>query len=189
MTKYTFNPTVPNAPNNPSVDQPVMLNNTVSEFGIWTQDHVGYNMLNGGTHLQTTFAQYATPSLVGTAPSVAFPAAGVDDPAHAQFYFQNPQATYPLSAVKAFGSFVSTMPGIAPTFLNQYNVNLSMVSKTGNIYSIPLIANVVSSSNVIAIVTTSSIVATFSYTFTSPTLSITGPSFYTGNYNFLILQI
>jgi len=47
---FTWNNNVPNAPNNPSVDQPNMLTNTQSDNSIWAVDHIGYNAVNGGIH-------------------------------------------------------------------------------------------------------------------------------------------
>jgi hypothetical protein len=45
---YNFN--VPNAPNDPSDDQPQMLINTVSIGNLIAVDHVGFNNANGGYH-------------------------------------------------------------------------------------------------------------------------------------------
>jgi len=78
MTDFTFSTTVPNAPNDPSVDQGPMLQNNISTNGILAVDHVTFNAVNGGSHLQTNFAQFSAGSLIaGTPSSVAFPAAGL----------------------------------------------------------------------------------------------------------------
>lgn len=63
MTNFSYNTGVPNAPNNPSIDQPVMLNNTQSIDGILDVDLVGFNADDGGTHKQVTFSSNNVPTL------------------------------------------------------------------------------------------------------------------------------
>ena len=50
MTNYPYTDNVPNPPNNPSVDAPVMKVNTNSIDGIIGTDHVSFNNPNGGYH-------------------------------------------------------------------------------------------------------------------------------------------
>lgn len=50
MPNFAFNTNLPAAPNNPSDDQPKMLINTNSEFGIWPIDHHGFDDNLGGYH-------------------------------------------------------------------------------------------------------------------------------------------
>lgn len=50
MPSFNFNTGIPAAPNNPSDDQPLMLTNTNSEFGIWGVDHHGFKDNLGGFH-------------------------------------------------------------------------------------------------------------------------------------------
>jgi hypothetical protein len=49
MTFDYFN-IVPNAPNDPADDQPKMLQNTQAISGLIAVDHIGFNLINGGTH-------------------------------------------------------------------------------------------------------------------------------------------
>lgn len=49
---FTFNSLIPAANNNPSADQPDMLTNNVSTRGIIAVDHFGFDVANGGRHLQ-----------------------------------------------------------------------------------------------------------------------------------------
>ena len=51
----TYNNAIPNAPNNPSVDQPKMQTNTDSIDQIIGVDHVSFNTNDGGWHKQVTF--------------------------------------------------------------------------------------------------------------------------------------
>lgn len=63
MTLWTFNSGIPAAGNDPSVDQPSMLNNNVSTLGLIATDHVTFNtqgpigppLGSSGQHLQVTF--------------------------------------------------------------------------------------------------------------------------------------
>lgn len=50
MSLFPFNTGVPNAPNNPSVDQPDMQTNNVSTAGLVAVDHIGFGVNNGGYH-------------------------------------------------------------------------------------------------------------------------------------------
>lgn len=50
MTDYPYTLGVPNPPNSPSVDVPNMQINTNSIAGLIGQDHVGFQLANGGYH-------------------------------------------------------------------------------------------------------------------------------------------
>jgi hypothetical protein len=52
MTNFTYNPLVPNPPNNPSNDVGDMQIDSMSINAIWTIDHYGFNDNNGGIHKQ-----------------------------------------------------------------------------------------------------------------------------------------
>lgn len=47
---FTYHTGIPDAPNNPSVDQPKMKTNTNSINSLITVDHQGFNAANGGYH-------------------------------------------------------------------------------------------------------------------------------------------
>lgn len=50
MANYDYNTGIPNGPNNPSDDQPLMLINTNSIPGLVAEDHNGFGINNGGFH-------------------------------------------------------------------------------------------------------------------------------------------
>jgi len=50
MTNFTYYDNIPNAPNDPSQDQPKMEVNTNSTDLILAEDHVSFNLNNGGWH-------------------------------------------------------------------------------------------------------------------------------------------
>lgn len=52
----TYNKAIPDAPNNPSADQPLMKENTDAIDTIIAVDHVSFNTANGGFHNHVTFA-------------------------------------------------------------------------------------------------------------------------------------
>lgn len=57
-----YNTSVPNAPNDPSFDQPDMKTNTQSINSIIGVDHVTFNASGGGQHLQVTFNSNNVPT-------------------------------------------------------------------------------------------------------------------------------
>ncbi len=65
MTNFTYNPDIPDGPNNPSDDQPKMKINTNSTAGIINVDHIGFGQNNGGTHRQVTLTNEPAPGLGG----------------------------------------------------------------------------------------------------------------------------
>lgn len=68
MTNYTYTRDIPNAPNDPSRDQPIMKENTNSADSIWDVDHFGFNDNNGGLHSQCTIKEQGVyPSIPATA--------------------------------------------------------------------------------------------------------------------------
>ncbi len=60
MTNFSFDDTIPATNNNPSDDQPGMLINNQSTLGIIGNDHVTFNLNNGGQHKAITFNQDAS---------------------------------------------------------------------------------------------------------------------------------
>jgi hypothetical protein len=70
MTNFAYNNGVPAANNNPSIDQPQMLINTISIQDILDVDHVTLGDDNGGTHKQVAFSSNNTPSLPTVFPTL-----------------------------------------------------------------------------------------------------------------------
>ena len=52
MTNFAYDNSVPATNNNPSDDQPDLLQNTQSAALIWDEDHIGFGQQNGGFHKQ-----------------------------------------------------------------------------------------------------------------------------------------
>lgn len=70
MANYTFDATIPATNNDPSEDQPYMLNNNVSNQAIWDVDHIGFNQSGSGEHKSIQFHQ---PIPASSYVPVAFP--------------------------------------------------------------------------------------------------------------------
>lgn len=70
MSLYIYNAGVPNADNDPSVDQPDMLINAQSIAGIIGEDHVTFNNALGGTHKQVRFSSNNVPALPTVYPTL-----------------------------------------------------------------------------------------------------------------------
>jgi len=146
---FVFNPAIPAANNNPSVDQPDMLGNNVATDGIIAVDHIGFNLANGGNHLQMHLPQYTAPAVVnGTATqgSVVYSAAGVADAAHAQAYFKNANnVNFPISLIRAWGYASGAVASPGNSIINNQSSNVTSVVRTSTgIFTVTLNANVVS---------------------------------------------
>lgn len=68
---FSYNQNIPNPPNDPADDVGIMQTNAQAIAGIIAVDHVGFNVVNGGTHNQVTFAKNQT--------APGFPAGAVAD--------------------------------------------------------------------------------------------------------------
>lgn len=63
MPFFAYNNDIPDAPNNPSQDQPLMKTNTNSTDDIIDVDHFSFNQVKGGSHKQVTLTNKAAPGL------------------------------------------------------------------------------------------------------------------------------
>jgi len=73
MTSFTYTSNVPDGPNDPSEDQPIMEVNNNSAEDIWDVDHVGFNLNFGGTHNVVRLNQLSVaPTLQAASQSALF---------------------------------------------------------------------------------------------------------------------
>ncbi|MEO8253187.1 MAG: hypothetical protein ABI554_02285 [Flavobacterium sp.] len=211
MTNYTFDSTIPFAQNNPSVDQPKMLANNVSTAGIFTQDHIGFNANNGGTHLQNSYTNFSPGTLItgssANEPSVTYPAAGVADNTRAQYYFKNSNNTYPMSCMRAWAFCSGAVANPGNSVINSQSVNIVSVIKDVTLngtFLVTMVANAVASADYGVLVScstpnnTTTSVFSISYIITSATTftlkfnNPSGPLFLSTpptNFTFQVLQI
>jgi hypothetical protein len=67
MPNFTYNSDIPDAPNDPADDQPLMKVNTNSIASFVAVDHYGFNNNDGGTHQQSTYvSQSVAPGTTAT---------------------------------------------------------------------------------------------------------------------------
>ena len=204
MSTFSFNENVPATGHTPSQDYTAMQNNYLSTQLILGVDHVTFNTSNPaqGTHLQTTFNQFATPSgPTASGSSVAYPAAGLASSTTAQYYFQNTQATFLISAIRAFASI--TVPVVAPNttlpipggaFTNSYNIVLLgstqryIIGIPSTVLTINLSPNCMTGTNACVLIYSS--VGQLSYTLNTNQIVITIPGTLNNPVlvNFAILQ-
>lgn len=163
MTTFAFNTGVPASGNDPSVDQPDMLTNNVSDNAIWGVDHLAYGSAgsggagaSAGQHLKVTYNSKTTPapgtpvdpiSISNTADAtsaVAVPTATGSASAVAQEFFTNSNGKFPTSAIKAFGVFttVATAAPVVVTLDMGFNV-VSVNKTTTTNYVVALTPNAV----------------------------------------------
>lgn len=65
MPTFSYNLNIPNGPNNPSSDQPLMQTNTNSINSLISQDHFTFGTGNDGYHQQVNLVAEASPALNG----------------------------------------------------------------------------------------------------------------------------
>lgn len=167
---FTFSTVEPAAGSSPGgVSRDAMQKNNQSTFDILAVDHVTFNNTTGGLHKQVTYVNTESPSSPISPSTIAFTIPGQDDPTTPQNMFITQKATVPMSAVRAFCTFIapSSAPGtIIPQ--NQWNVdpstNVTVTNPGGGIviFSSKLIANAVSSNKVVVLITLSDVFVPFS---------------------------
>lgn len=134
MSLISYNLDIPNAPNNPSNDQPDMKTNTNAINQIIGIDHVTFNTQNSGTHLQVTYSSKNVPPTDPTDPtSITYTDSGTATTTSELFY-QNQNTKMHLSCVKAWG--YSTPAAI----INNQSYNVDTVAIDGVRIKVTLIS-------------------------------------------------
>jgi hypothetical protein len=149
---FTFNTGIPAANNNPSADQPLMLQNNISTNAILSVDHVTFNSTLGGTHKQVTFTSKNTPAGLPTDPtSIVYTANGVSSTV-SQLLFANQNANFPLSSIRAFGTFTAAVGAIVPPVMyNVVSITGAVVGPNTN-FTIPLTAGATNTNNPVVLI-------------------------------------
>lgn len=142
---FTFYSNIPAAANNPSFDQPNMLQNNESTAGIIEVDHVGFNTASGGTHLQVNFSSKNSQGAQTDPSSVLYTGNGTESTI-AELYYKNQNATLQISCIKAFGYFDNNGNPIG----TPQNISCSKTS-TG-LFAMTVSPNVVASNHVVIFV-------------------------------------
>jgi hypothetical protein len=201
---FTYYPTIPNAPDNPSYDQPLMQINSQSINSLIGIDHVTFNSIgaggpgaSGGQHLQVTFNGKNVPGSVTDPLSILYTNSGVASP-FADMRFTNQNGVFPVNLVRAY-AFCNTAGVAASQMINVVSV---IHSATGE-YDVTLTTNAVANQNFGILVSAAplapnvSIASKYTYSATTGQFSLfffiassasavaTDPSFFT----FTVLQL
>lgn len=121
---FTYNRDIPDGPNNPSRDQPLMKTNTNSIDDLIAVNHISFRSAGGGQHTLINFN--ATPNFVVVPPnptlndSIIYTNPG-NASSKAEVFFVNSEATLLVSSIKAFGVFAGANSNPI-TLLNGYNI-------------------------------------------------------------------
>ena len=189
MGNYTYDATEPAANSNPTNSQPTMLVNAASIASIIAQDHVGFSTDDGGYHKQISFNGNNIPGgAPSTVESFVYTDAGTANAA-ANLFLKNEVGTFPISLLKATGSFTASS-GTA-TFLAQYNC--ATIAESTGTFTITLTTTATTTNSVIVFVNSSNITGILfipKWTFASNVLTITNTGLATAaTISFAVLQV
>lgn len=123
---FPIDGTIPAANNDPADDQPIMKSNFLNTKNYLSVDHVNPGTPGDGFHKQITFQKKTTQAAQSGQQSVLYTDAAISstDP---QLYWKNLRATYPISAIKAFGKIFIASNG-TPSFSSQSTYNVVSAS-------------------------------------------------------------
>lgn len=189
---FPFNFNIPAAGNNPSDDQPEMLQNNQSSNSMWNVDHVSYNNNAGGKHKQVTFNTQNVAGAQVDPESVLYTNAGSAS-TNSQLYFRNADETFLVNPVRAFGVF--TTSAAVASLNNSYNVT----SISGDLDSVTVVldTNAVTGNNIVVFTnfdqTSATATTSVRWSFTNPNLTLSkGGGFTSWNagrlISFVVLQ-
>ena len=190
---FTFYNDIPASANNPSDDQPLMLQNNTTHPQIWNVDHISFNNPDGGKHKQITFQDQYVPSAPTDPESIVYTDIQSGTAfSNSQLYFKNSGSPYLLNCVRAFGSLTFNA---GFSYNNSYNMNIASITTTLSTLTLSLNSNVVIGNNVIIIPYLSNVGSASQtirrYTFSNPSVTFTTSAIQWSNGNiltFIILQ-
>lgn len=148
---FPFNFNIPAAGNNPSDDQPDMLQNNQSSNSMWNVDHVSYNNNAGGKHKQVTFntqnvagAQVDPESIIYTNNvSQSLPNVSGNASSNSQLFFRNQDEIFPLNFIRAAALFTTVGNVSTPVINNLNGFNISSISSVLGTYTVTLDTNAI----------------------------------------------
>jgi len=193
MPLISYTRDIPDAPSDPSVDQPIMKINTNSTDDIINVDHYSFNQNEGGDHKQVTFANKNVPAAQTDPVSVLYTDSGTASSV-ADLFYRNQNAIYRPDIIKAAGVFTTQgTNGVLALPTQQNNVVSITSSLSGTLYTIALTANALNGTDVIVLLSQSGSLLTpptLKWTFAANTLSITASPFLSPvKISFAILQV
>jgi hypothetical protein len=152
---YIINTNIPDAPNDPADDQPIMKQNYANIAGFLAVDHVAAGTNPGaGFHAKVTINNVAAPAAPIDPVSVMYTAAGTASTV-ADLRFRNANAIFPVSALRVCCLVQVVKGDPINTFyvpLNQFNVLTVEKTATGGLgdtYTVTFATNAVTTSSYI----------------------------------------
>jgi len=148
MPSITYNLDIPDAPNDPSVDQPKMKVNTNAVDSWNAVDHYTFADSNAGDHKQITFPIQNAAGTQTTTEMTIYSGAGLENINISQPLYKNSQGAgaavpFPMGLVKAYGVFT----GSSGATVGAQIYNASVARTLLGSYTVTLSANVVNNSN------------------------------------------
>jgi hypothetical protein len=140
---------IPNPPINPSVDSPNMQTNTNTIASWVAVDHVGFNQSLAGKHNQITFPANNVPGMPPSDPSsIIFTAPGTANAASPQLFWQNSQAIFQISPIRAWAVISGNTNGASTIYNGTSSLFSSITTNSSNwTTTVNMNANVVNSGN------------------------------------------
>jgi hypothetical protein len=99
---FTYNTGVPATNNDPSIDQPQMLNNTIVIDEILDVDHITFNADNGGKHRQNTYPDVTTQGTQLGLAGVGYTIQGTANTGAPQWSFKNSISDFTPTTMRAW---------------------------------------------------------------------------------------
>ena len=194
MATWNFDSTIPATNNNPSQDQPKMLQNNVSTEGILDEDHYTFESTVNGNSVDGQHKNLRLPTQNVIVPPITNPASAVYTDAgsastNSDLRFINESGVFPLSAIRACGAF-TTIAAAGPVSIDNGHNIVSITRGVGAVYTIVLTSNCVTGNDVIVVTGESNTNNEPTYSFTNPNLIITLNTNSTGSkISFVVIQI
>lgn len=200
MGTFTYYNDIPAKNNNPSSDQPKMTNNTNVIDQIIDVDHYSFEsaVLKDGEHKQVNFPLTTVQGAQTDPASVIHTATGTVT-TKSECYFKNQNASFLMSGVRAFGSFVGVAGPLSVTPTTQSNINtIQSDLSTGRKYTVTLSSGATITDSAVVLILINNVKFLPDYTLSGNVLTIfcnttgigIGPVTMVGStVNFVILQV
>jgi len=186
---YPIDITIPDAPNDPADDQPLMKQNFININSYLQVDHIAAGAPGNGFHKEVTFYNKNPAALPVDPTSVLYTADGTASTV-ADMRFRNANGIFPVNAIRACVQFVGDSASIAGAALpTTNNINVDKVERVvSDLYKITLTSGATTGTNFMVFILKNATSATSSYTIAAN--SITSITVATGvTCNVLVVQI
>lgn len=174
MPLISYTRSIPDAPNDPSVDQPSMKINTNSTDDILNVDHYSFNQNEGGNHKQVTFANKNVPGAQTDPVSVLYTNSGTASSV-ADLFFRNQNGIFCPNIIKAAGVFTTVVATGAVPIDMGINVSSIAYNSGTQAITINLTAGAVNGTTVIVFINGNTITPGWTFAANTLTLAVVAP--------------